>query len=167
MSNTVPASQTYRTARRSTRIRRAVPITVLGLDSYQAPYREEVSTDTINCHGCRYSSKNEVLTESRVILELNDGKKNSQPISVRGHVKWVKRPVDSGEELFQTAIEFDDPGNVWGIETPPSDWLSFSGPRKAESDASKSKPFALPKPEAPALPAKDEKHARPPGPREL
>jgi hypothetical protein len=157
MSTTLPASDSYRTPRRSTRLNRAVPLTVLGLDCYQAPYSEQVSTVSINCHGCRYSSKHEVLASSWVILEFNDEKKNSQSLSVRGKVKWVKRPVDSGEDLFQTAIEFDDPHNVWGIDSPPSDWLPFCGPRSAESDTSKAKPFALPKPEPPAQVAMDQK----------
>jgi hypothetical protein len=160
MSTTLPASNSYRTPRRSTRINRTVPLTVVGLDCYQAPYREQVSTVSLNCHGCRYSSKHEVLASSWVILELNDEKKNPQPISVRGKVKWVKRPVDSGEDFFQTGIEFDDPHNVWGIESPPADWLPFCGPRKTESDAPKAKPFALPKPESPAPAAKEDKHIK-------
>lgn len=157
MSTTLPAGNSYRTPRRSTRLNRTIPLTVVGLDCYQAPYREQVSTVSLNCHGCRYSSKHEVLATSWVILELNDDNKNGQPISIRGKVKWVKRPVDSGEDLFQTGIEFDDPHNVWGIESPPSDWLPFSGPRKVETDTSKAKPFALPKPEPPALAAKEQK----------
>jgi len=160
MSTTLPASNAYRTQRRSTRLNRTVPLTVVGLDCYQAPYREQVSTVSLNCHGCRYASKHEVLATSWVILELNDEKNNPQPISVRGKVKWVKRPVDSGEDLFQTGIEFDDPHNVWGIESPPDDWLPFCGPRKAESEASRAKPFALPKPEASAATAREEKHAK-------
>jgi hypothetical protein len=161
MSTTLPASHSHRTPRRSTRLNQTVPLTVVGLDCYQAPYREQVSTVSLNCHGCRYSSKHEVLASSWVILELNnDDKKNPQPVSVRGKVKWVKRPVDSGEDFFQTGIEFDDPHNVWGIDSPPADWLPFCGPRKAESDAPKAKPFALPKPEFPALAAKEEKHLK-------
>ena len=74
MSTTLPASNSYRTPRRSTRINRTVPLTVVGLDCYQAPYREQVSTVSLNCHGCRYSSKHEVLASSWVILELNDEK---------------------------------------------------------------------------------------------
>jgi hypothetical protein len=161
MSTTLPASHSYRTPRRSTRLNQTVPLTVVGLDCYQAPYREQVSTVSLNCHGCRYSSKHEVLASSWVILELNhDDKKSSQAVSVRGKVKWVKRPVDSGEDFFQTGIEFDDPHNVWGIESPPADWLPFCGPRKTEGDASKAKPFALPKPETPALTAKDDKNVK-------
>jgi BMFP domain-containing protein YqiC len=166
MSTTLPASHSYRTPRRSTRLNRTVPLTVVGLDCYQAPYREQVSTVSLNCHGCRYSSKHEVLATSWVILELNDEKNHSQPVSVRGKVKWVKRPVDSGEEFFQTGIEFDDPHNVWGIDSPPTDWLPFCGPRKTESDASKAKPFALPKPESPAPAAKEEKNLKPTPSRE-
>lgn len=158
MSNSVPVSNAYRPPRRSTRINQAVALTVQGLDSFRAPYNEQVSTLSLNCHGCRYISKYDVLPSSWVTLELKDEKTESKPVSVRGRVKWVKRAPDSGNGLFQTAVELDSPGNVWGIASPPADWLPFCGPRTIESDTSKSKPFALPKPEPAAAAAKLEKH---------
>ncbi len=71
MSNTSTASDLARPLRRSTRLNAVVPITVMGVDSYRGPYREEVSTVAVSCHGCRYESKHDVLTNSWVMLELN------------------------------------------------------------------------------------------------
>src|SRR5271156_2666950 len=111
MSNSVPVSNAYRPPRRSTRINQSVALTVQGLDSFRAPYSEQVSTLTVNCHGCKYLSKYDVLPSSWVVLELNDEKKESQPVSVRGRVKSVKRAPESGNSLFQTTVELDNPGN--------------------------------------------------------
>ena len=146
MSNSSAASNAQRPARRSTRVDRAVPLTVAGVDCHRGPYSEEVSTTTVSAHGCKYSSKYEVLADSLVILELRNGQKDSKAVSARGRVKWTKRPHERGD-LFVTAVELEDPGNVWGLDSPPSDWLPFNGSRKLEMDTSKSKPFSVPRPE--------------------
>ena len=63
----------------------------MGVDSYRGPYREEVSTVTVSCHGRRYESKHDVLTNSWVMLEL-PGKEKEGESTRPGLVKWVKRP---------------------------------------------------------------------------
>jgi hypothetical protein len=80
---------------------------------------------------------------------MKNGKADAKPVSARGRVKWVAG-LQGG--VFETAVELEDPGNVWGIATPPKDWLPFCGPRTIEIDTSKSKPFAVPRlePVAPA-----------------
>lgn len=165
MSNTSTASDTARPARRSTRLHTAVPLTVMGVDSYRGPYREDVSTVTISLHGCKYESKHDVLTNSWVVLELNGGHLES----VRGLVKWVKRPQDAGG-VYETAIELEEPGNIWGVASPPEDWVAFceSRLRQTNADTPKSKPFAVPKPEASAKALSSEKsgHAIGAAPRE-
>jgi hypothetical protein len=163
MSNTLPVSDSYRPPRRSTRINQAVTLTVTGLDSYLGPYQEQVSTVTVNCHGCKYMSKHEVPVTSWVILELKGA---SAPVSVRGRVKSAQRLMDSNGSLFQTAVELDKPSNIWGIDPPPGDWLPFCGPRDVESDGSKSKPFAVPKAGQLAITSKDQTHAKDNGSRE-
>jgi len=147
MSNSSLAIHSGRGARRSTRVNRAIRLAVEGVDSFRGPYHEEVSTVTVNCHGCKYESKYEVLPNAFVTLELNGKGQDSKPISTRGHVKWTQRPAERGA-LFQTAIELDAPGNIWGIDSPPSDWLPFCGPRSPEADGSKAKTVAVLRPEA-------------------
>ena len=144
MTNSSLALHSGRGARRSTRVNRAIPLVVAGVDSFRGPYQEEVSTIAVSCHGCRYESKYEVLPEASVILQLNPKTPNSKPISTRGRVKWTKRPESGG--LFQTAIELDQPGNIWGIDAPPSDWLPFIAQRPIDSDTTKAKQVAVLRP---------------------
>jgi hypothetical protein len=156
MSN---SSAAQRPSRRSTRVEQAVPIKVEGVDSFRGPYSEEVSTQTISCHGFKYLSKHQVLTNALVFLKLQDNKKpNSPELCTRGRVKWVERPRDP-TGLFLTAVELESPGNIWGLETPPQDWLPFTGARNLEMDTAKSKPFAVPRAETPAATA-EEKRAK-------
>lgn len=153
MSN---SSAAYRPSRRSTRVEQAIPLKVEGVDSFRGPYREEVSTQTISCHGLKYLSKHQVLANALVVLELQDKKTNSAALCARGRVKWVERPQDPSG-LFLTAVELESPGNIWGIDSPPQDWLPFTGARNLEMDTSKSKPFAVPRPESSGAAAEDKK----------
>jgi hypothetical protein len=155
MSNTSLAIHSGRGARRSTRVNRAIRLGVAGVDSFRGPYREEVSTVTVSCHGCKYESKYEVLPNAFVILELNGKGQDSKPISTRAHVRWTQRPAEHGG-LFQTAIELDAPGNIWGIDSPPSDWLPFCEPRSPEADGSKAKTVAAFRLEAAPTTTKEE-----------
>ena len=155
MSN---SSAAFRPVRRSTRVEHAIPLKVEGVDSFRGPYSEEVSTVAISCHGFKYLSKHQVLTNALVVLELKNSKPNVPPISARGRVKWVDRPKDPAG-LFQTAVELESPGNIWGIDSPPQDWLPFSGARTLEMDTSKSKPFAVPRPEPSGIAGQD-KHGK-------
>ena len=149
MSNSPIVSSAHRPARRSTRLSDAIHMRVEGVDSYRGPYSEEVSTVSVSAHGCKYFSKHQVLSNALVILEMKGGKPDAKPVSARGRVKWVAG-LQGG--MFETAVELEDPGNVWGITTPPKDWLPFCGPRTIEIDTAKSKPFAVPRPE-PVAPA--------------
>jgi hypothetical protein len=147
-SNTSTTDHPGRSLRRSTRLNQIISLTVVGVDSYRGPYREEVSTLTINCHGCRYRSKHEVFTNAWVILELPAKKLGGPPITSRGIVKWVERSVnEAGPQL--TAIELDEPGNIWGIIAPPSDWLKYCGRRVPVGSTAKPKPFAVLKSKTP------------------
>src|ERR1700689_4973543 len=104
MSETRKTSDVGRSLRRTTRLNQIIPLIVVGVDSYRGPYREEVSTVTINCHGCRYESKHEVFTNAWVILELPAKKPGGPPTTARGIVKWVERSVNHGGPQ-QTAVE--------------------------------------------------------------
>ncbi|HUJ83751.1 MAG TPA: hypothetical protein VLW83_17835, partial [Candidatus Acidoferrales bacterium] len=155
MGQSSAASTPARPARRSTRLEEIIPVTVRGVDVERGPYCEGVSTSSVSCHGCKYESKYEVVDNSVVILELNSGKPGASATTTRGRVKWSKRPPYPGA-LFQTAIEFDVPGNVWGIKKAPSDWFPFDAKKAAELESSKSKPFAVPRPDVAASTAAEE-----------
>jgi hypothetical protein len=155
VSNSSLAIDPGRPARRSTRVNRAIALAVAGVDSFRGPYNEEVSTITISAHGCKYESKHEVLANQSVLLELSGNGPDSKAVSTRGHVKWTKRPAGAGG-LYQTAIELEAPGNIWGIDSPPADWAQFNGVRNPEADVQKAKPVVVPRPETSAATTKDE-----------
>src|SRR5260370_37014534 len=110
--------------RRSTRIVQAVPLVVAGVDALGRPFQEHTSTLIINCHGARYQSKHYVLKNMWVTLEVPHPEPAHEPRSVRGKVAWIQRPR-SVRQLFQIALELENPGNVWGIAFPPEDWFPF------------------------------------------
>jgi PilZ domain len=120
--STMFATNLARPLRRSTRVNKSVPITVVGIDSYRAPYREDVRTLDVSYHGCRFESKHDLRPNSWVKLELPTKENNGDAVSARGLVKWVKQSQNAAD-VYQTAIELADPGNIWGIDAPPQDWL--------------------------------------------
>jgi len=145
MGNQSAVSTAYRAARRSTRIDEAIPITVSGVDSRRGPYSEQVSTLTVSCHGCKYWSKHQVLPEALVVLELNSEREDAAKLTARGRVKWTQRDFETGGGPYCTAVEFEDPFNIWKLESPPEDWLQFGEIPRRDPESSQLKPFALQK----------------------
>jgi PilZ domain len=141
------ASSSYRSARRSTRLDESIPITVSGVDSRRGPYSEQVSTLTISCHGCKYWSKHQVLPEALVVLELNPEQQDAAKLTARGRVKWTQRDMETGGGPFCTAVEFEDPFNIWKIPSPPQDWLQFREKPERDPEPLQPKPFAVQKPD--------------------
>jgi hypothetical protein len=161
--------------RRSTRIVQAVPITVTGTDALGQPFKERTTTVMVNCHGCKYQSKHYVPKNS--IVKLDIPRPEGGPFSTQGRVVWVQRPR-TVRELFQIGLEFEAPGNVWGIAFPPEDWTTgandasdliaeFSLPSDvvttAEPVASVS-PQPLPPTPPPPIPSAPEKRVEAPAP---
>jgi hypothetical protein len=130
--------------RRSTRIVQAVPLNVTGVDALGRPFTERTSTLIINCHGCRYQSKHYVLKNMWVNLEVPSPEPGYGPRRVRGKVAWIQRPR-TVRQLFQVALELEQPGNAWGIAFPPEDWIGFQ-------ELSASLPGAIGSPEMPTPP---------------
>ena len=131
MIQKIPDNDAVRPMRRSTRINQASQLKVTGVDSYHGPYSEMVAVDTISCHGCRFKSKYDVLIDSQVMLELGSEKQGAQPIVARAVVKWIQRPGKLDQDgLFHTAVELEEPGNIWSVVSPPADWVPFCHPRK-------------------------------------
>jgi hypothetical protein len=146
MANPSAAGNRYHAARRSTRRDEAVLVTVSGVDARRGPYTEKVSTLTISCHGCKYPSKYPVLPDSLVTLELHPEKDPSTKISARGRVKWIQRDSETGGPLY-TAVEFEQPQNIWKIPSPPEDWLQFAAERKRAPEHTQPKSVTVLRPE--------------------
>src|SRR5262249_1266412 len=71
-----------------------------------------------------YQSKHYVLKNMWVNLEVPHPEQGHPPRRVRGKVAWIQRPR-TVRQLFQVALELEDPGNAWGIAFPPDDWFPF------------------------------------------
>jgi hypothetical protein len=109
--------------RRTTRVYREIPLRVQGTDAFLAPYQDQVSTVAVNCHGCRYQSRHEVLQGDVVLLQVMRPGLDDSSSSRRARVKWVERRPNK-DRPFEVAVELESPGNIWGIATQPDDWVA-------------------------------------------
>jgi hypothetical protein len=121
----------YAQKRRSTRLDQAIPLIVQGVGALREPYQEQVSTTSVSCHGCSYLSKNEVIQGETVYIDLPTGN-GKAGTSSRAHVKWVQK-TNAKDRAYQIAVELEIAGNIWGIPTPPEDWLSLGAPQATEA----------------------------------
>jgi hypothetical protein len=112
-------------ARRSTRILKTVPLSVSGLNRVGNKFMEATSAVSLNCHGCLYPSRHEYKRGSWVTLEIPGQRSAGKPRPVRAQVKFVRLPRNP-HELYQVGVELEKPGNVWGVQSPPEDWLQYS-----------------------------------------
>ncbi len=113
----------------------ALPIVVKGVDALHEPFRENTNTVMVSCHGCKYQSKHYVPRGSVVEIEIPRSREGA-PRQISGKVIWVQRPRNT-REVFHIAVDFEVPGNVWGIPSPPGDWFPVPGdpePSAPEND---------------------------------
>jgi hypothetical protein len=122
----------YAQKRRSSRIEKAIPLAVQGVDASRAPYREEITTVTISCHGCTYQMKHEVLPGEIVVLDMWQRAKGYSECSRRARVKWIQKLKTATDPAFDVAVEFEVAGNIWGIKSPPEDWFPAQGSKVVE-----------------------------------
>jgi len=100
----------------------AMPIKVTGVDALHEPFTEQTNTVMISCHGCKYQSKHYVPRGAGVTIEIPRRGLSSPPRITTGKVIWVQRPRNA-REVLHIGLEFDEPGNVWDIPSPPADWF--------------------------------------------
>ena len=113
-------------ARRSTRIERSVPLIVFGQNRNGEPFVERTVSTSLNLHGCRYPSRHDYGVGSWVTLQVVGLSVEPKPPAVRARVRSV-HTSQSSRELQQVGVELENPGNVWGVVTPPQDWISAGG----------------------------------------
>lgn len=111
-------------ARRSTRIERSVPLIVFGQNRLGEPFVERTVSTSINLHGCRYPSRHDYGVGTWVTLQVVGLNVEPKPPAIRARVRSV-HASQSIRELQQVGVELESPANVWGIVTPPQDWLRF------------------------------------------
>jgi hypothetical protein len=121
-----PSHSVGEDARRSTRIERSVPLIVFGQNRLGEPFVERTVSTSLNLHGCRYPSRHDYGVGSWVTLQVVGLNVEPKPPAVRARVRSV-HTSQSSRELQQVGVELENPGNVWGIVTPPQDWMTASG----------------------------------------
>ena len=122
VSASLPSNEPGAENRRSTRVIHAVPITVRSTDALGQPFEEFTSTVTVNCNGCKYESKHYVPKGSKLTVEIGARQRGTGSKIFPARVVWVQRPR-TYREIFHIAVEFEIPGNVWDIKSPPKDWF--------------------------------------------
>src|SRR5437660_787930 len=125
--------------RRSTRIVRAVPMRVTGLDLLGQPFWERTATLVVNSHGCQFPSKQKLKKNSWVTLGVTDHQANRLLHSVQARVVCVQ-PPEARQGFFHIAVELEVPGNVWGVTLPPGDWLPFRKPNPLRTSTTAAEP---------------------------
>jgi hypothetical protein len=142
--------------RRSTRIQRAVRLMIVGQNRQGQPYREKMSTVSINLHGCCYQSWHNSQVGTKVDLQVTEGFEVKSPV-VRARVRTVRSPM-SHSELYLIGVEFDTPANIWGIASPPEDWMRVL---EGTTTTTELAPAAAPAPEPGELPEEAVKASSP------
>jgi hypothetical protein len=125
----------YAQKRRSSRLEKAIPLAVQGVDAAHAPFREEVTTLAISCHGCSCQLKHEVLPGAMLVLDMRQRGNGLSEFPTRGRVKWVQKLHTYSEPAYGVAVEFESAGNIWGIASPPEDWPPARASKASEPPA--------------------------------
>ena len=122
----------YAQKRRSSRIEKAIPLAVQGVDASRASFQEEVATVTISCHGCSCQMKHEVLPGAMLVLDMRQGANGNSEFPTRARVKWIEKLHTYSDPAYGVAVEFESAGNIWGLPSPPEDWLPVRKSKPAE-----------------------------------
>ena len=109
--------------RRSSRVDKAIMLVVQGVDASREPYREEVTTGSISCHGCAYQMRHEVRAGDLVLLNSGQGAKGHSEFPRRARVKSIEKLNGPNDRTYNVGVELEVAGNVWGIASPPEDWF--------------------------------------------
>jgi len=110
---------TAQVARRSTRIRVQIPVTVTSLDRLR-PFAERCEALIISAQGCGFRSSRALQIGTPIFFsDLPGGK------TVTGRVASCL-PLGNDSKYFLVGAALYTRGNVWGIADPPADWNASS-----------------------------------------
>jgi hypothetical protein len=104
--------------RRSSRVDEAIMLVVQGVGASREPYREEVTTGSISCHGCAYQMRHEVRPGDIVVLDSGHPE-----FPRRARVKSIQKLNAPNNPTYNVGVELEIAGNIWGIASPPADWF--------------------------------------------
>lgn len=118
---------TPRAARRSTRVRVEIPVTVTSLDR-KHPFSATCVVLVISPQGCGFRASQPLPLETPVLLaDLPGGGSASARVA-------TCLPLGNDAKYFLIGVALYNPGNVWGIANPPEDWNSAPNPAPAPTD---------------------------------
>jgi len=109
--------------RRSSRISKAIMLAVKSVDASRVPYREEVTTGSISCHGCTYKMRHEPRSGDMVVLDTGLSSTGHSGFPSLARVKSIQKLNGSSDPTYNVGVEFEVAGNIWGIPSPPADWF--------------------------------------------
>ena len=123
----------YAPKRRSSRISKAIMLAVQSVDASRAPYREEVTTGSISCHGCTYKMRYEPRPGDIVVLDTGSGSTGHSGFPSRARVRSIQRLNTPNDPTYNVGVELEIAGNIWGISSPPADWFPRQSGNPVES----------------------------------
>ena len=111
-----PVASRVSDIRRGTRITCEIRVTLTSLDS-RHPFSEQVLIILVNPHGCAARCGRPLELGTAVKLEsLPEGANiTARVVNCIG--------IGNYDRFWLLGLSLDEPGNVWGIESPPADWL--------------------------------------------
>lgn len=129
MKEQTPPIKSTDAKRRSTRVTHAVPLLITWPETQEKTRIEETATLSINCHGCRYFSRQRPKKGARIRVQIADSKEvGSFPAQhLEARVAWIRKSKRLNG-YYQVGVEFETPQNIWPVEQAPEDWESFSPP---------------------------------------
>ncbi len=125
--------------RRSQRVSLAVPVLLTSLDP-KITYSESCRTFTVNRHGCGLRAPQPLAVQTPVRLDVGPGKASAQARVV------MCAPAKDEKDVWEMGIELDSPENIWGIQFPPSDWITGKSAEPLRRSAPPPPPVQEPKP---------------------
>ena len=96
-------------------------MSVTGIDGNGEAFTEETGTLELSSQGCKYFSKRSLPKNTWLTLEIARAEPESAAKRLRARVVWSRKSRNL-PGLFQVGVEFETPGNVWGLADPPADW---------------------------------------------
>jgi hypothetical protein len=117
LENPTPNSTLNKTgARGGTRIPCEIPATLISLGTLH-PFSESCQIILVNLRGCaaRFSRSVEVGISVKLEVLPSAAKVSGRVVNCIS--------LGEHEKLWLLGLALDEPGNVWGIETVPEDWL--------------------------------------------
>jgi hypothetical protein len=110
------ASKPVASVRRSTRIPCQIAVTLTSLDSSHS-FSEDAVIILVNLQGCAVRSRYPVQVGTPIRL-------NGLPTGNSADARVVNCiSLGEHEKLWLLGLALAVPGNVWGIEAPPKDWV--------------------------------------------